>query len=367
MELNSTERANLRVRMLASFTFVDLDIFVQDHLDVVLGNVVDTAGTFELVCQRFIRWAEQKGRLTRFLQAVIAAPELPHLLQIATELIAKERETLATSEALNLGAVDAEVAKKGRAVAEGGLERMVRKEGFADWGLWVNRMAEIGRRICSIQYPIGVKLGGGTGFLVADDLVLTNYHVIEDHSAKALDPAQIDCQFDLAVGSAGATSAKLHADWLVDHSVYSPFDPGDKGGLPDPEHLDYALLRLQRSVGADVVGGAKRGSLLLDSKTVVSSPDDLLFIGQHPGLQPLKLGVGEVLAANGNATRIRYDANTERGSSGSPCLDIQLNVVALHHAGDPDYTKLLGDFNQGIPIGLILKRIAGRGVQKFWT
>lgn len=357
-DLNGPQRRIVRDAFLAAFDENDLRLLLEDELNKELAHIV-AESNLETMTFQLIRVSNRQGWTDRLIGAAERVS--------GNARIAKLRETLASTEALNLKEVEAEVAGKKRAAAEGGLERMVRREGFADWGLWVDRMAEIGRRICSIQYPLGVQLGGGTGFLVADDLVLTNYHVIEDHYAKTLDPAQIACQFDFAVGSAGATSVKLHADWLVDHSVYSPFDPGDKGGLPDPEHLDYALLRLQRSFGADVVGGAKRGSLLLDSKTAVSAPDDLLFLGQHPGLQPLKLGVGEVLAANANATRIRYDANTERGSSGSPCLDMQLNVVALHHAGDPDYTKLLGDYNQGIPIGLILQRMAGRGVQKFWT
>jgi hypothetical protein len=358
-DLNGPQRRIVRDALLDAFDFDELRQLLDDELDVRLEHIVKSSNletmTFEL-----IRASSRQGWTDRLIRA---AQKVSRNARIASL-----PETLAATEALNLTAVDAAVATTRRAVAEGGLERMVRKEGFADWGLWVDRMAEIGRRICSIQYPLGVKVGGGTGFLVADDLVLTNYHVIEDHqAANGRDPAQIDCQFDFAVGSAGATTVKLHADWLVDHSRYSPFDPGDKGGLPDPDHLDYALLRLQRAAGADVVKGAKRGSILLDGTTAVSSRDDLLFIGQHPGLQPLKLGVGEVLAANGNATRIRYDANTERGSSGSPCLDMQLNVVALHHAGDPDYTKLLGDYNQGIPIARVLERMAGRGVPKFWT
>jgi hypothetical protein len=89
MELNSTERTSLRVAMLASFALGELDIFVQDHLDVELVNVVDVSGPFDLVCQRFIRWAERKGELTRFLRAVVAEPKRPRLREIAPDLIAK--------------------------------------------------------------------------------------------------------------------------------------------------------------------------------------------------------------------------------------------------------------------------------------
>ena len=89
MKLNNPERENLRKAMLASFTFDDLDIFVQDHLNVELATVLNIASGFGIVCQRFILWAERNGELTRFLQFVAADPQLPKLLQIATELVQK--------------------------------------------------------------------------------------------------------------------------------------------------------------------------------------------------------------------------------------------------------------------------------------
>jgi hypothetical protein len=70
--------------------------------------------------------------------------------------------------------------------------------------------------------------------------------------------------------------------------------------------------------------------------------------------------------ANGNGTRLRYDTNTEGGSSGSPCLDAKLNLVALHHGGDPD-TGRLAQYNQGIPIDRIVSHLAARRVvPPFW-
>lgn len=361
--LSGPQRKFVRDAFLAAFDEDELRLLLDDELDKNLSHLVEQSD-LETMTFDLIRVSTRKGWTDRLIEA--AERVSPNAR------IAKLRDALAAADALDLQAVDAEVARKRVAAGAGGLERMVRREGFADWGLWVDRMAAIGHCICSIQYPMGVKAGGGTGFLVADDLVLTNYHVIEEQYANALDPAQVACRFDFAVGSAAATTVKLHADWLVDHGIYSPYDPGDGGGLPDPEHLDYALLRLERPVSGDTVGGAgKRGSLLLDGAAAVPAGDDLIFIGQHPNLQPLKLGVGEVLKLNENGTRIRYDANTERGSSGSPCLDMQLNVVALHHGGDPDYTRLVGEYNQGIPIGLILRRmgprLAARGVPQFWT
>jgi hypothetical protein len=280
--------------------------------------------------------------------------------------IARLRETLAATAALDLPGVDAKVRQNPAAAAAGGMERMVRREGFADWGLWVDRMAAIGRCICSIQYPAGVEMGGGTGFLVADDLVLTNYHVVEHHYARTLDAAEIECRFDFAAGSAGAVTVKLDADWLVDHSPYSPHDPGDNGGLPTSitwttrccacsapsAPTRWRVGRGDRSGSTAAPPCPRRGPSSSWASTRVCSPSSWPWA-----------------RCWGERQRLAHPLRREHGAGivGGSMHDMQLNVVALHHAGDPDYTKLVGDYNQGIPIGRILERMAARGVQKFWT
>jgi hypothetical protein len=355
--LTGPQRKIVRDALLAAFDAPALDMLLQDSLDKPgLATLVAPAG-FAIMVFHLINVTQREGWTDQLIAAAELASHNPRLREL--------RQTLEASEAIDLAAVDSRV--KLSAPKSGGLERMVREDGgFADWGLWVNRMTEIGRRICRIEYPVGVKMGGGTGFLVANDLVLTNYHVIEQHQQGAREAAQILCRFDFAVGAGAHTPVKLAAGWLVDFSPASAHDPGDQGGLPDADQLDYALLRLERAIGDELVNGAQRGWLPLRADTPLPLAKAILFIGQHPSLEPLKLGVGAVLGANGNLTRVRYDANTERGSSGSPCLDVALNVVALHHGGDPDYSQLMGEYNQGIPIGLILKRMASRHITPFW-
>lgn len=158
------------------------------------------------------------------------------------------------------------------------------------------------------------------------------------------------------------------SNWIVDYSPFSRFDPGDEGGLPKPTELDYALLRVAESVGdaPDADGKNKRGWILVSTLPPLPEPSDIIFIVQHPKGNPLKLAAGAVLRRNANDSRVRYDANTERGSSGSPCFDVKLNLIALHHAGDPDAGPL-AKYNQGIPIATILKYLITRDkVPRFW-
>jgi hypothetical protein len=357
-ELTGPQRKLIRDAFMAAFTAPSLDLLLQDELDrPPLASLVPQSG-FEVMLFDLINVSRRNGWTQDLIEAAERGSENSRIKAL--------RQTLETSALADLAGTDSQVRKA--APASGGLERMVRTDsGYADLGLWVERMTAIGRWICRIEYPIDLMMGGGTGVLVAPDLVLTNYHVIEKHEKGQRDPLQIRCRFDFAVGAApSAPVALTTADWLVDFSCYSSHDPGDKGGPPTDDELDYALLRLASPVGNDAVGTSTRRWLELTAGRTAPGPNAIVFVAQHPGLEPLKLAVGKVLTANANGTRLRYDTNTERGSSGSPCFDVALNPFALHHAGDPDYTKLVADYNQGIPLTRILQRMAARGVKPFW-
>jgi V8-like Glu-specific endopeptidase len=87
-----------------------------------------------------------------------------------------------------------------------------------------------------------------------------------------------------------------------------------------------------------------------------------LLIAQHPYGMPLKLAVdtAAVLAVNPGGTRVRYATTTEAGSSGSPVFDLNWNLVALHHFGDPAWNRPPA-YNQGVPIDQVRARITARG------
>jgi hypothetical protein len=228
-------------------------------------------------------------------------------------------------------------------------------------------------QVCQVQ--TGTSFG--TGFLVGPDLVMTNYHVVEDVLKGDNPVGNVVCRFDyrqLADGKTlnEGTTFKLHdSDWRVDDSPYSPVDmevvPGNK--VPDPDHLDYALLRLASSPGTMPVNpnepnGQPRGWFKVPTGPVSLNAGDPLFIMQHPAARPLELAfdTDSVIGLNGNRTRVRYRTNAEGGSSGSPCCDANWNLVALHHVGDPKYGPFSkkGDWNQGVLFDAIVKRIKDR-------
>jgi hypothetical protein len=138
----------------------------------------------------------------------------------------------------------------------------------------------------------------------------------------------------------------LHGvDWNVDSSRYSQAEADNQPDreLPTPDELDYALARLARPLGNEPVdrnaglGAPRRGWIAFPEVQPPLEADMPLLIAQHPDGSPLKLALDTqgVLGFNGNATRIRYATNTDRGSSGSPCFNMDWTLVALHHMGDP--------------------------------
>jgi hypothetical protein len=81
----------------------------------------------------------------------------------------------------------------------------------------------------------------------------------------------------------------------------------------------------------------------------------------------MQLAFGTVKCFAGGGRRLRHDAKTLPGSSGSPCFNVDLQLVALHHAGDPQSNlQFKGEFNQAIPIGLVVEHLKGKGLTPFW-
>ena len=261
------------------------------------------------------------------------------------------------------------------------LERKVRASNSSlDPVKWRTQMYEVEGRVCRIEITTSTKRAYGTGFLVNDDVVLTNYHVMEDVIAKSIEPRNVALRFDFKMLADGTTinSGKVcrlaaGENWYIDHSEYSPIDEmtdPPQGESPDEKHLDYALLRLSEAIGKQPVGedagaGAPpRHWIKLSEESYPFPADTALNIAQHPEGEPLKivLDTEAVIGVNANGTRVRYRTNTEQGSSGSPCFDMDWKLVALHHSGDPNYEELhKPEYNQGIPTDAIYRLLKTRG------
>ncbi|MEO1722843.1 MAG: trypsin-like peptidase domain-containing protein [Pseudomonadota bacterium] len=206
----------------------------------------------------------------------------------------------------------------------------------------------------------------GTCILVDHDKVLTNDHVIRP--LRSFGPDTLEVRFDHLKDASGALqegwTVPVADDWLLKNRPHGTADTtDDPNDVPEPLDLDYALVRLTAKptdrAGPD---GAARTPVQLDRDAKALTVSDHVTIIQHPMGAPIHIAYGHVLSLGGQNLRVRYSANTKKGSSGAAVLNHKGALVALHHAGDPNFAAELADYNQGIPIALIAADLAAAGL-----
>jgi hypothetical protein len=251
------------------------------------------------------------------------------------------------------------------------LQRLIEDtDSFLQPAMWRDKLAALEATVCCIE------LGGmpnGSGFLVAEDIVLTNHHVLELLIGGTMPADQIGFRFDFKrlgkdVLNSGVVR-KLAADWKL--AVSPPSDADDvvdpaslntPGAPKKPEagenELDYALVRLEPDPDANPE--RPRGFVPPPAPAAYEfKPRSTLHILQHPAGRPLELALGQksLVRRNDGRTRVTYRTSTLGGSSGSPCFDKDWNLVALHHSGDPDFQRS-AEYNEGIPIHTIRQHLS---------
>lgn len=205
----------------------------------------------------------------------------------------------------------------------------------------------------------------GTGVLIAADLVLTNYHVVEALITGEADPAKAHCRFDYHEGRDGALSKGWTArivDFKIAWSPNAEADASDDIDNADPDKLDYAIIRVKDDDGK--LSGRRLIPLPSDPRPLRLR--DMLYIYHHPEnrkgdvppAQPLK----ENLAAVSKLAtyRLLHTGATLPGSSGAACFNDRGELVALHQAGDPRGNRDNEATHKAIPIGRIVDDIYAR-------
>jgi len=259
------------------------------------------------------------------------------------------------------------------------LERTIREaNGLLDPLGWHRILGKRLSQVCLIEIDVGWPPVFGTGFLVAPNVVMTNYHVVENVINGNISPKKVKLRFDYIKMADSVTvndgqAYFLDEDWLIDFSPYNPSENSGGAEVVEPSigELDYVFMHVSGEPGNDSVGGETvngsiapmRGWIEMLHAEYDFRKNSSLFILQHPGGNPLKLAIESqsVIGLNGNKTRIRYKTNTEHGSSGSPCFDGNWNLIALHHAGDSNYDPdHKPEYNQGVPLRAILNLLEKR-------
>lgn len=313
------------------------------------------------------------GNFPTVVYEVLSAAEregwTANLLAAAREANPTNAQLMALAEAWQIAPV--------RTETRDALERIISQEaGFLDITAWRERLGALEGQVGRVEVTVPGGTIKGTAFLAGPDVGLTNYHVLERVINGTVGTSNVLVRFDYKRSGDGVvlnngTEHRLpDADWLIDASPPSPVDslvdPGQQ--LPQEDQLDYAVFRLLGEPGEEPIGGTSagpqspsRGWIGAAATAEQFTAESTMFVLQHPAGAPLKLDFAPVIGLNGNRTRVRHLVNTEQGSSGSPCFNRNLELVALHHGGDPNFA--VGhrpEYNEAVPFSAICQLLAQR-------
>ncbi|MBW4660387.1 MAG: DNA/RNA non-specific endonuclease [Drouetiella hepatica Uher 2000/2452] len=162
----------------------------------------------------------------------------------------------------------------------------------------------------------------GTGFLVSPRLMITNHHVIASADAATRVSAQFGYEMDINGRIREGKAFQLMpqeafiTDAELDFTLVAVAENSDDGTA---QLTDYAFLRL-------------------DPTLHKVEPEEFVTVIQHPDGQPKQIAIREnkVLKIGDSQDTLRdnflwYASDTAPGSSGSPALNDNWQVVAIHH------------------------------------
>lgn len=344
--INGQERKTLRKALYEAFqSYEVLRRMGLDQLDFDLNLRTHAGGGVDNAADELVRAMDEKaGRpgVVRLIEAARAERPDNQLL--------REFEQSFMHTADPLGDVYPTPAVADQVATRAGLERViVEAAGFPHFDDVISRLGSAEYRVCLVSYqlPDGRHVYG-TAFLVANDLVITNAHVVKLAREDALPGSAIDLAFGYRSKEAHARRYKLVTqDWLV----------------TSDGTLDYAILRIQGMPGSDALvtkGTTERGYFKLVTET--PEPNLPLIILQHPydkldeNPAVLRMTIGFAHAPeNGQPAHVlRHSANTSEGSSGSPVFNGKMDLIALHNWGGTKH-------NEAILCGAIKKHLGSTG------
>lgn len=187
------------------------------------------------------------------------------------------------------------------------------------------------RAVAKVQFGDGES---GSGFLLRNNLFVTNHHVIPDRGRAVAAELLFNYQKSAAGLDLPPSSFRL--------------DP-DRGFATSVEH-DWTLVRVSGDANAE--WGATE-----INEVNVSVPERVNII-QHPGGGPKQIAIYHNVVAYVGENRIQYLTDTLPGSSGSPVFDSKWQVIALHRSGgwilEPE-TKNHVFRNEGVNINRVVQ------------
>ncbi|MEM6633218.1 MAG: trypsin-like peptidase domain-containing protein [Bacteroidota bacterium] len=365
-QLTGPEIGKLSEAIRQGFSRPNFIMFLRFRLDKDFDSIVPSGSNYPFEVFRVIESANAEFWHDKLIDAFLAErPRFTAIQEIARDLeVSSSFVKGETGEVMN----------------REGLESMVRSSQHVSMDTFSERTQLAERTVCSIRIK---KTSGstelGTGFLIGPDLIMSNYHVFDILLDNPQSIDNITCVFDYKKTFEGLKVGLHPTDPIVFSSSFVDMSEcaKDLNSTWPADKLDYVIVRLEKEIGRMPFGinetGTDMGMVnpqfqspmrswikILPNSLPLQPNSSFLFVAQHPDGKPMKFNVGQVIGVNAQNMRIRYNTNTEGGSSGSPCFNEKLELIALHNCGDPTRPNA-PTYNQGIPIPRILDDLHSKG------
>ena len=174
----------------------------------------------------------------------------------------------------------------------------------------------------------------GTGWLLPNSYLITNHHVIPSRNALENATFEFNFEVDPLYSKSRPTKYKAKYDSVL---VTSPV-----------EELDFSIFQLEETANSEIPIPLAKWKFLELYDGSSFNYGDKVYIIQHPGGKVKQVVLTGNYLTKVEDDRLKYSANTKGGSSGSPVLNEEMKVIALHHA----YDKVSS--NQGVRVDKII-------------
>ena len=200
----------------------------------------------------------------------------------------------------------------------------------------------------------------GTGFLVGDNILLTNHHVLNSPEVAG----EAFAEFGYEVSRDDLLCGRKDVERPMKRFKLDPqrlFITSPANGSA----FDYTFVWIDEAASKEF------GIIPMERASFTVNKLDPVFIIHHPRGRPKEASLDDTEVLRVRSTVIHYAADTDYGSSGAPVFDSTGRLIALHHARNTDGRETLRDgrttdvLNEGVKIAAIAidleNRIKSRG------